>query len=286
MPLVPPPAPDAAKASRRKALASATQCLLRTAPWVLQSRARYLWWVNEKKGPTCKERYVSYGVYAPSPDTVEACSEAAAPLEAIGERHAPFPALAEVGSTFLPFVKEMSVYCEDEDFRDDGCAKGKAAHPRLMDGYTRWEALVREASSTLDAILARGTFGEVGESPRAKALARFTDAVVAVALAAPAFTEEPVDAARLDEALARRKRAQKALEEAEPPALAGLEPAWKVVCQASEMVTSELKCAVRSAKKDARKKRRATKETWDPTGIREQAFIELPSFLTLPDPLL
>lgn len=115
-------------------------CMNLTSKRVVDSRNRYLSWVkNEQAGPTGKERHV-YGLYEIHTDS---CYQALDRAKGMG------PSLPDVESAAAeyrkaleqlePVVKQANKYYDQDDYKDDKMAKGKALHPELMNGFAKFE---------------------------------------------------------------------------------------------------------------------------------------------------
>jgi hypothetical protein len=115
-------------------------CMNLTSKRVVDSRNRYLSWVkDEKVGPTGKERNI-YGLYDINADTCFKALERAQKMS---------PSLPEVESAAAeykkaleqlePVVKQANKYYDQDDYKDDKMAKGKALHPELMNGFAKFE---------------------------------------------------------------------------------------------------------------------------------------------------
>ncbi|MEO5719983.1 MAG: DUF3829 domain-containing protein [Chthoniobacterales bacterium] len=115
---------------------------------------RYASWVNVKKGPTGKERYISYGLYEISKSSVEDVKKAAQKgprlkpplpdLDAIIVR------LAESFSALEPIVKKAHDYYEQEDYRDDDAKGAQEFHQAMMPLFQATFAAEAELRSNLD----------------------------------------------------------------------------------------------------------------------------------------
>lgn len=112
-------------------------CINRLSERSYDSRRRYFEWVG-KNGPTGKERiiYGTYTIYDTS-----ACRKAVEKASTLEPRdsglEAAASAYADAVSKLEPLLKEADDYYEREDYKDDGMAKGKAMHPRLI---AAWDA--------------------------------------------------------------------------------------------------------------------------------------------------
>lgn len=154
-------------------LAAYDQCLGRHAERVHASKRRYLSWVADAdKGPTCKERYISYGVYAIYDP--KRCADAVAQVRSTEPR---IPALERAGDQLVqtlrelePLLSRIERYYDQKDYLDDACAKGKESHPKMMQLWRTFEvahksladALERPQASLLRrrVALARGSYGK------------------------------------------------------------------------------------------------------------------------------
>lgn len=132
-----------------KKLAPYTRCVNTSSQQVSASLTSYAEWCNLKKGPSKGDGFASWGIDAVGPvgECTEGLSRAAAlsprmpDLEAAAESYA--RALRQIAS----LVNEAHDYYGQGDFKDDGMARGKAMHPRLMaawDGFFAADAALRE----------------------------------------------------------------------------------------------------------------------------------------------
>jgi hypothetical protein len=135
-------------------------CMNNTSKRVVDSRNRYLSWIkDENVGPTGKERNI-YGLYTINADSCFQALDRAQPMP---------PALPEVESAAAeykralqeldPIVKDANKYYEQQDYKDDKLAKGKALHPQLLGAFAKFEQVNRgfaERVTTLnDSVNAR-----------------------------------------------------------------------------------------------------------------------------------
>jgi len=117
-------------------------CINRTMPRTKDSLARYLSWVDAKNGPNCKEPYISYGLYTLYDDGVAKCQDAAR----LGSTSGPSLPTLEKGATELaaayaelvPLTKKAEDYYQQEDYKDDNCAKAREMHVQLMAAFGRY----------------------------------------------------------------------------------------------------------------------------------------------------
>jgi hypothetical protein len=115
----------------------------------IQSWERYASWVDMKKGPTGKERYISYGLYSLYDVTGE--------IRKAEEAQAKEPVLPEIDQTIgryskayqelAPLVTSAERYYERKDYRDDGAAEGRRLHALLVPAAKTF----LEERATLDA---------------------------------------------------------------------------------------------------------------------------------------
>lgn len=116
------------------------QCINRYADRAFDSRARYLSWVDEEAGPTGKERYITYGLY--TINDPKACADNVTQAHGLEPHLAPLEqaATAYVAAltTLHPLLEEANTYYERENYKDDGAAKGRELHPKLL---AAWAAL-------------------------------------------------------------------------------------------------------------------------------------------------
>lgn len=115
-------------------------CYNRLTSNVFRTWKRYASWVDEKTGPTGKERNV-YGLY--ELNSVELCEKdiaagnAAAP--ALPELHAEADAYKAALVELAPKVNEAARYYTAGDYKDDQWAKGKALHAPLIAAFEKFK---------------------------------------------------------------------------------------------------------------------------------------------------
>ena len=151
---------EEADAQMGEKISGYVDCLNRASPNVFSSRDRYLSWVDEKKGPTGKDRYV-YGLYQLNSD--ESC------LSAITKASTLKPSLPDVdgaGAAYAtalralaPLIKTAYVYYDQNNYKDDKMARGKAMHAPLMAAFHAFadasKALEAQISKLNDVLAAR-----------------------------------------------------------------------------------------------------------------------------------
>ena len=124
-----------------------------------RSYDRYASWVDVKKGPTGKERYISYGLYDISKSSVEEVTRAAKKgpqlKPALPELDGTIIRLAESFSALEPLVKRASDYYEQEDYKDDEARGAKEMHAAMMPLFEKTFAAERELRHALDIVKAQ-----------------------------------------------------------------------------------------------------------------------------------
>lgn len=126
----------------------------------IESWQRYASWVDMKKGPTGKERYIGYGLYS----LYDVTSEIKAAEDAVARE----PALPEIDQTIgryirayqelAPLITRAERYYDRMDYRADDLAEGKKLHALLVPAATTFlaeratlEAQMRAYRKGLDA---------------------------------------------------------------------------------------------------------------------------------------
>jgi hypothetical protein len=129
------------------------ECINRLSERAYQSRQRYFEWVDAKKGPTGKERII-YGTYTIY-DTSD-CKAAVEKANALEPRDAELEAAAsayvEAVVALEPLLKETDDYYEQENYKDDKMAKGRALHPRLVAAWTAFAGADQKLRAGIDEI--------------------------------------------------------------------------------------------------------------------------------------
>src|SRR3954454_6731744 len=115
-------------------------CINRLSSRSYDSRARYFSWAA-RSGPTGKERII-YGTYTIY-DTSD-CRKNVEKANGLEPRdlglEAAASAYAEAVSKLEPLLKEADDYYQQENYKDDKMAKGKALHPPLVAAWNAFEA--------------------------------------------------------------------------------------------------------------------------------------------------
>lgn len=155
--------PAAAQDPLTEKLNAYVGCINRLSERSFDSRERYFSWVG-KKGPTGKERII-YGTYTIY-DTSD-CKRDVETANAIEPRDAELEAAASdyvkavVG--LEPLLKEANDYYEQEDYKDDKMAKGKALHPRLVAAWDAFAAADGRLRAGVEAIQDERAAEKLGE---------------------------------------------------------------------------------------------------------------------------
>ena len=127
-------------------------CLNRLSARAFNSRARYFSWAA-KSGPTGRERII-YGLYtiydtsdcAKNVDKANTLEPHDADLEAAATAYAKAAAKLET------LLKEADDYYEQQDYKDDRMAKGKALHPLLVAAWDAFAAADKNLRGGVEAI--------------------------------------------------------------------------------------------------------------------------------------
>ncbi len=127
-------------------------CINRLSERAYDSRERYFSWVGNK-GPTGKERiiYGTYTIYETA-----ACKAGVEKANALEPRDAEIEAAASDYVTAVvalePLLKEADDYYQQQDYKDDRMAKGKALHPRLVAAWDQFANADQRLRAGIDEI--------------------------------------------------------------------------------------------------------------------------------------
>ena len=117
---------------------------------------RYASWVDVKKGPTGKERYISYGLYeinqSPLDDIRKAAAKGPAMKPALPELDEAVVRLANAFVALEPLVKKAHDYYEQEDYKDDAARLGQELHAQMMPLFQQTFAAEAELRRRLDGV--------------------------------------------------------------------------------------------------------------------------------------
>jgi hypothetical protein len=138
-------------------------CINRLSARSYESRARYFSWAA-KSGPTGRERiiYGTYTIYDTSDcrKNVEKAN-AMEPHDAAIEAAA--TAYADEVSKLEPLLKEADDYYEQQNYKDDRMAKGKALHPRLVAAWDTFSDADRKLRTEVEAVNDRRAAAKLAE---------------------------------------------------------------------------------------------------------------------------
>jgi hypothetical protein len=194
-------------------------CINRLSARAYDSRSRYFSWVG-KQGPTGRERniYGTYTIYdtAGCRKNVEKANTLE-PHDAALEAAA--SAYADAVGKLEPLLKEADDYYEQQNYKDDRMAKGKALHPRLVAAWNAFAAADRRLRAEVEAINDRQALAKLaeieqkeGRSSRYYAEALMIDAKRVLRVE----TADKPDIAAVDKALGDYEATVKAAEQATP----------------------------------------------------------------------
>jgi len=143
------PSPNASLTEKLNAYVG---CINRLSARSYQSRERYFSWAA-KTGPTGKEGII-YGTYTIY-DTSD-CRKNVEKANTLEPRDAELEAAAsayvDAVTKLEPLLKEADDYYEQEDYKDDRMAKGKALHPRLVAAWDAFASADKALRSGVDTI--------------------------------------------------------------------------------------------------------------------------------------
>ncbi len=143
-------------------------CINRLSQRSYDSRDRYFSWAA-KTGPTGKERiiYGTYTIYDPSDcqRTVEKANDLE-PHES--ELEASAAAYVQAVVALEPLLKEADDYYEQENYKDDKMAKGKALHPRLVAAWNAFASSDAKLRSGIEDIQDRKAIENLAEIEKAE----------------------------------------------------------------------------------------------------------------------
>lgn len=142
-----------AAASLGKKLQPYIACINRLSERSLSSRERYLSWVNEKTGPTGKERiiYGLYTIYDPK-DCEAGVAKMATEQPAVPELEKAGTEYAAAASALNVVLNEANDYYDQGNYKDDKMAKGRVMHPKLMAAYNRFVAADKALRGQVDEL--------------------------------------------------------------------------------------------------------------------------------------
>jgi hypothetical protein len=144
-------------------------CINRLSERSYESRSRYFEWVDAKKGPTGKERiiYGTYTIYDTS-DCKAKVDKANALEPHDSDLEAAASAYVEAVVALEPLLKEADDYYEQEDYKDDKMAKGKALHPRLVAAWTAFASADEKLRNGIDVLQDKEAEAKLAEIERSE----------------------------------------------------------------------------------------------------------------------
>lgn len=195
---------------------AAVGCLNRLSERSYQSRERYFSWAA-KTGPTGKERiiYGTYTIYdtADCRKKVEA-ARTLAPPEA--ELEAASSAYVEAVGALEPLLKEADDYYQQQNYKDDKMAKGRALHPRLVaawDSFASADQKLRGAIDYIEDKLATARLSEIEISEGRNARFQVMSLMLTAKRLIRAQNGSAPDLAKITAALAAYEQAVRATED-------------------------------------------------------------------------
>ena len=202
-------------------------CINRLSARSYQSRDRYFDWVKNKNGPTGKERIV-YGTYTIY-DTSD-CRKNVEKANALEPHDAALEAAAtayvDAVSALEPLLKEADDYYEQENYKDDKMAKGKAMHPRLVAAWNAFATADKALRENVEAIndkRALARLAEIESKEGRKARYHIEALMIEAKRVLRAETTGKPDIGEITKAVADYEAAVKAAEDA-----SGADPAQKI----------------------------------------------------------
>lgn len=143
-------------------------CMNRLSGRSFESKARYFSWVS-KNGPTGREPVI-YGTYTIY-DTSD-CRNAVEKANAL-EPHEPdleaaATAYVTAVTALAPLLKEANDYYDQQNYKDDKMAKGKALHPRLVAAWDAFAAVDAALRTRIDEIQDRRALERLAEIEKAE----------------------------------------------------------------------------------------------------------------------
>jgi hypothetical protein len=191
-------------------------CINRLSERSYQSRERYFSWAA-KTGPTGKERiiYGTYTIYDTS-DCRKNVEKANALEPRDAELEAAAAAYADAVSKLEPLLKEADDYYDQENYKDDKMAKGKALHPRLVaawDAFANADKALRSGVETINDRRALERLAEIEKSEGRKARYQVEALMIQAKRVMRAEDTEKPDIAAITQALNEYEEAVKAAEQ-------------------------------------------------------------------------
>jgi hypothetical protein len=150
-----PPAksPDIDAADRRLGaigLSQLRECRNDISRLAMSANRYAAWRKTMASEPTCKERYVDYGLYALNAPA-SSCRAATTASDTI---RTAMTKAADVHDAAMAPISQADRYYDNKDHRDDGCALGKQLHPVLLAGFTAGAAADQQLTKLEDELIA------------------------------------------------------------------------------------------------------------------------------------
>lgn len=132
-----------------------TECFNKYSNSVVQSHNRYAMWVKDMAvGPTGKEMNI-YGLYEISGDGTD-CEKAVTSAKLVDPE---MPEIEAAAEKYVAALKDVIMningvykYYEQGDYKDDNFAKGKAAHPALVESFKNFKEINTTFAAEVDKL--------------------------------------------------------------------------------------------------------------------------------------
>lgn len=158
-----------------------SKCVNTYSSSIMSSYQRYTSWLKDKNaGPTGRESLV-YGLYEVRGDG-EDCASA---VTQANDAEPDMPGLEKSADKYVTALKEAAkqiqsvyTYYDQEDYKDDGFAKGKASHAALMAAFEAFDTANKDFSLEVDKIedeVAAARLEEYRDDPSKKFAFAVTD---------------------------------------------------------------------------------------------------------------
>lgn len=140
----------------------------------VESWGRYTSWVDVKKGPTGKERYIDYGLYSlyDVKDEIAKARGVIGTPPATPDLDAAFSRYIEAYDVLAPLITAAEGYYERRDYKSDNMAEGKALHAKMapaaeafLKARAEVEALMRVFKRDTDTRSLAALAAKEGEGP-------------------------------------------------------------------------------------------------------------------------
>ncbi|HEX4336174.1 MAG TPA: DUF3829 domain-containing protein [Polyangiaceae bacterium] len=147
------------------------QCFNRLSISVRDAEHRYYGWVDEKTGPTGKEKSVD-GVSVLSPDfSMEKLDKAKSLPPALPDIDAAAEAYRAAANKLNPLVEAANKYYQQNDYKDDKFARGKAMHAPLVAAFAEFDAADKALSdkvTVMNDALGQRRLAALAKDPKRK----------------------------------------------------------------------------------------------------------------------